>query len=248
MSRAKPQASRIRRVPIKLVSPAKCSPKLIDFSRWSLIDEVHAKLDEGITPHALVQWVKDNGYNISLPLLYDYARLRQQALVHGVSMAHILGVTGKPMFDLTSPAIKTSKDKLKSEIDALDTVIQRGYETLTKNPEEPIHPALMMTAIKLKNELTDGNHGFLTNYGMEHLRDIETAKYNLIIEHLISYIPEDKKSEAVSKIRIIEDNYYQTTDYYEEYLRAAGDLSEVDIQKKLDVWKERRNSAIQTVI
>ena len=90
-----------------------------------------------------------------------------------------------------------------------------------------------MDAIKLKNELTDGNHGFLTNYGMEQLRAIEQNKYELIMNHLISYIPEDKRGEAVSAIEQIEDEYYQGTEYYEEYLRAK-ELPESEIQRRLE--------------
>ena len=100
----------------------------------------------------------------------------------------------------------------------------------------------MMDAIKLKNELTDGNHGFLTNYGMEQLRAIEQNKYDLIIQHLISYIPEELREEAIDKIDEIEDEYYQTTDYYEEYLRAKGTLSENDIQKRLAEVKAAEQS------
>ena len=97
-----------------------------------------------------------------------------------------------------------------------------------------------MAAIKLKAELTGGNHGFLTNFGMEHLRDIENKKYSLIINHLLSYIPEDKKAEAVSKISEIEDKYYQSTDYYEEYLRASGEFKEAEIDKKLQEWRNNK--------
>lgn len=238
----------VKRTPIKTQPKIKISPKLVDFSRWSKINEVHRRLDEGMTPNALLTWILDNGYRISLPLLYDYARLRQQALVYGVSMAHMLGIAGKPIFDNADPVIQTSRDKLKSEIDALDLLIQRGYDTLKQNPNEPIHPMIMMNAIKLKNELTDGNHGFLTNYGMEHLRDIETKKYSLIIDHLISYIPKNKQKDAVTKIRLIEDAYYQTTEYYEEYLRAVGEYSEDEIQRRLAQWKENRKTMDLTVM
>ena len=156
-------------------------------------------------------------------------------------MEHILSVVGKPVHDVQSNEFKTSKDKLKSEIDALDLIIQRGYDSLLQNPDKDVNPRILMEAIRLKNDLTDGNHGFLTNYGMEHLRNIENAKYQLIIEHLLEYIPEDKKSESLNQISFIEEEYYKQTDYYEEYLRAAGNLTEDEIQYKLRLWKESRN-------
>ena len=94
-----------------------------------------------------------------------------------------------------------------------------------------------MAAIKLKNDLTDGTHGFLTNYGMEQLREVETHKYALIVKHLLSYIPQEKQAEALEKMAIIEENYYYHTDYYEEYLRAVPSLSEEQIKVKLERWK-----------
>lgn len=238
----------VQRIAIKFnPEPSKVSPKLIEFSRWRLVEEVNSQLDEGASPNSVHAWVIQNGFRISLPLIYEYARARKKALVDGVSMEHVLGIVGKPIVDKSSPEYQTARDKLKSEIDALDMIVQRGYELLQKNPKTQIAPRDMMAAIKLKNELTDGNHGFLTNFGMKHLRDIENAKYSLIIDHLISYIPEDKKLEAIERISEIEDNYYQTTDYYEEYLRATGELTEDQIQHKLEIYKLNR-SELQTVV
>ena len=201
-------------------------------------------LDSGDNPNSVYKWVKEQGFSISVVWLGEYAKLRKKALVDGVSMEHILGIAGKPMFDINDVSTKPVKEKLKSEIDALDMIIQGGYETLKKSVKNGIPPKVLMAAIKLKNDLTDGNHGFLTNFGMEHLRDIENAKYALIMKHLLSYIPDDKREEAVSQIAEIEDKYYQTTDYYEEYLRASGELTEDQIDKKLQAWYETRQTTL----
>ena len=240
----------IKRVPI--ISPShpksheipklapKISVKLIEFARWEKIGEVNAKLDSGETWYAVHKWVKEQGFSISHVWVGEYAKLRKKALVDGVSMEHMLGIIGKPVFDVKELSTKSTKDKLKSEIDALDLLIQGGYNTLLQWGNRPVTPNVLMAAIKLKAELTGGNHGFLTNFGMEHLRDIENKKYSLIINHLLSYIPEDKKAEAVSKISEIEDKYYQSTDYYEEYLRASGEFKEAEIDKKLQEWRNNK--------
>lgn len=215
------------------MSETKISPKLIELCKWKHIQEVNNRLDQGDTPNSVCTFINKNGFKISTPLIYEYAKLRKKALVDGLNIEHMIGIAGKPLVDKDDPNTKSSMQKLKSEIDALDCLIQAGYRTLQEWADRPIAPKTMMDAIKLKNELTDGNHGFLTNYGMEQLRAIEQNKYELIMNHLISYIPEDKRDEAVSAIEQIEDEYYQGTDYYEEYLRAK-ELPESEIQRRLE--------------
>lgn len=220
----------------------KLSPKLIELCKWKHIQEVNNRLDAGETPNSVCDFINQNGFKISRPLIYDYAKMRKKALVDGLNINHMIGIASKSLIDTDDPATKSTQEKLKSEIDALDLIIQGGFNTLKEWADRPIAPKTMMDAIKLKNELTDGNHGFLTNYGMEQLRAIEQNKYDLIIQHLISYIPEELREEAIDKIDEIEDEYYQTTDYYEEYLRAKGTLSENDIQKRLAEVKAAEQS------
>lgn len=215
------------------MAETKISPKLIELCKWKHIQEVNNRLDQGDTPNSVCTFINKNGFKISTPLIYEYAKLRKKALVDGLNIEHMIGIAGKPLVDKDDPNTKSSMQKLKSEIDALDCLIQAGYRTLQEWADRPIAPKTMMDAIKLKNELTDSNHGFLTNYGMEQLRAIEQNKYELIMNHLISYIPEDKRDEAVSAIEQIEDEYYQGTEYYEEYLRAK-ELPESEIQRRLE--------------
>ena len=215
------------------MAETKISPKLIELCKWKHIQEVNNRLDQGDTPNSVCTFINKNGFKISTPLIYEYAKLRKKALVDSLNIEHMIGIAGKPLVDTNDPNTKSSMQKLKSEIDALDCLIQAGFRTLQEWKDRPIAPKTMMDAIKLKNELTDGNHGFLTNYGMEQLRAIEQNKYELIMNHLISYIPEDKRGEAVSAIEQIEDEYYQGTEYYEEYLRAK-ELPESEIQRRLE--------------
>lgn len=223
------------------MSETKISPKLIELCKWKHIQEVNNRLDQGDTPNSVCTFINKNGFKISTPLIYEYAKLRKKALVDGLNIEHMIGIAGKPLVDKNDPNTKSSMQKLKSEIDALDCLIQAGYRTLQEWADRPIAPKTMMDAIKLKNELTDGNHGFLTNYGMEQLRAIEQNKYELIMNHLVSYIPEDKREEALAAIEQIEDEYYQGTEYYEEYLRAK-ELPESEIQRRLEEVAKQNTS------
>lgn len=208
------------------------SPKLIELCKWKHIDEVNKRLDQGDSPNSVCDFINQNGFKISRPLIYQYAKLRKKAIVDGLNIEHMLGIASQPIIDRSSTSNKSAAAKLKSEIDALDLLIQGGFRTLQEWGDRPIAPKTMMDAIKLKNDLTDGNHGFLTNYGMEQLRAIEQNKYQLIIDHLVSYIPEEQREEAVNQIEQIEDTYYQGTDYYEEYLKAKG-LTPEEIEQRM---------------
>lgn len=211
------------------------SPKLMSLCKWKKIDEVNAKLDSGESPNQVFKFINKNNFTISCPLVYEYAKIRKKCLVDGINLEHMVGIATRNLMDTSKPDTRSSIQKLKSEIDALDLLIQGGYNTLQEWSDRPVSPKNMMDAIKLKNALTDGNHGFLTNYGMEELRAMETEKYDLIIKHLLSYIPQDKQKEAIDKIDVIEDSYYQSTQYYEEYLRSRGDLTEEEIQNKVQI-------------
>ena len=223
------------------MSEQRISPKLMELCKWKHIQEVNKRLDAGDTPNSVYDFVNANGFKISRPLIYEYAKMRKKALVDGLNIEHMIGIASQPLIDKNSDTFKSTAQRLKSEIQALDKIIEGGYNTLLEWSDRPIGPKIMMDAIKLKNELTDGNHGYLTNYGMEQLREIEQNKYELIMEHLVNYIPENLREEAVGKIESIEDEYYQTTDYYEEYLRARGDLTEIEIEKKLQEVKDKQS-------
>ena len=226
---------KIKRTPIK-EKPQKFSAKLLELIRWECIDEVNAQLDMGVSPSVVHKWIEQHGFKIGCNLVYNYDKLRKQSIIEGVEIEKLLGVIRNPILNTNLDSKKTAKDKLRSELDALDFMIQKGFEDL-KNSDESIRPGLMMAAIRLKNDITDGMHGFLTNYGIEHLRNIESAKYELIVKHLLSYIPEDKRNEAITTMAKVEEDYYYNTDYYEEYLRVSGNFSEEQIQLKLEKWK-----------
>lgn len=216
----------------------KISPKLIELSKWKHIDEINRMLDAGESPNAVSSYINKNGFKISTPMVYEYAKLRKQALMDSIDIEHMLGVALKPnKLDIQT---RTAASKLKSEIDALDMIIDGGYRTLEEYKDKPINAKTLMDAISLKAKLTNGSHGFLTNYGMEQLRAIEQNKYQIIMDHLISFIPEEHREVAISQIADIEDEYYQGTEYYEEYLKAL-ELPEEEYMRRLELYEQKMN-------
>ena len=217
----------------KANSNIKLSPKLVELCKSPLIDAVNAMLDAGESPASVCKYINSQGFKISNPLVYEYKKIRQQCIVNNINIEHLIGVVRKPVQVEKTPSFDDKKKKLKSELDALDKLIQMGYDGIDQiYANKPVPPALMMSAIQLKNNLTEGSHGFLTNYGLEQLKEIEKNKYEILIDLIMSYVPEDKKEEVLQRMEQTEDEYYQQTEYYVEYLKAKG-LSEEEINKRI---------------
>lgn len=214
------------------MTTTKTSPKLQQLIRWNKINEVNRQLDSGVPPLQVHKWIVKNGFKISHPAIYEYQKIRKKALCNNATVEHIIG-TVRPLVNQNDKVTRESSKKLKSELEALDRIIDAGYSTLTQQKDPIIGPRVMMDAIKLKSELTDGNHGLLTSFGIQELRELENEKYSIILEHLIKYIPQEKRQEAIRSIDKIEEEFYKKTDYYEDYLRAK-ELPEREIQKRLD--------------
>ena len=216
----------------------KLSPRLSELVRWEKIAYVNEMLDSGDTPNSVANWIRKNGFKISNPLVYDYVKIRQQALLNGISMEKILGIN-------TSTTIKqgdkfnSKRDKLKNELDALDKIISMGYNSLPKWENKPMPISILMQAIKLKNDLTDGYFNGLTPYGIEQLTLLERQKYDIIMNILMEFVPEERRQEATEIIAEAEERFYKESEFYEDYLRASG-LTEPEIQRKLEEYEREQ--------
>lgn len=203
---------------------AKYSPKLIELMQWKYVEEVNKMLDKGISPLKVHAYIVENGFEISHTLVYQYAKLRKQAIAEGYQMEKLIApipIRVPIILNKEIPETQAKINKVKSELDILDTIIQQGFSSLDRYFRGmPIPLKTTLDAISLKNKITDGTHMFLTNYGIEHLKKLEQAKFQVILEVMMSFIPEETHTEVIAAIEKAEDEYYKNTDYYEDYLKA----------------------------
>lgn len=202
----------------------KISPKIQGLMEWDKIGEVNERLDKGESPIQVHKWIVENGYDISHPMIYEYARLRKQAIIQGIQIEQLITPIRNPVLDKRSQPLQRRTDKARTEIEIMDELIQRGYKFIKDNPDIPVPTRLMMDAIGLKNRLTDGSHMGLTSYGIEYLKELEQGKFQVILQVLMTFIPEDKQEEVIQAIEKAEEEYYQTTDFYEEYTKAKSSV------------------------
>ena len=196
--------------------------KLERLVKWEHCDYVNEMLMNGISPHKVSEWCKENGFNISHPKLYEYKEMLQTAIAKQITVERLLGI-GVPKrspIQLQALGITSAKNMVKNEIDVLDAIIQRGYDALTQNPTVKLQDA--MRAMELKTKLTGGSHGGLTNFGLDQLRAVEQAKFQAMVEVVLKYIPEDKHEELQEAISTAEREYYENhaPDLLEEYEKS----------------------------
>lgn len=197
--------------------------KLEKLVKWEHRDTVDDMLMQGISPHKVSDWCKQNGFKISHPKLYEYKEMLQKAITQQISVERLLGI-GVPKRTpilLQQIGVKSGvKDFVKSEMEVLDGIIQLGFNALTTNPTIRLSDA--MKAIELKNKITQGHHNGLTGYGLDQLRELEKAKFEAMVDVVQKYVPQEHLPELEEAIATAERTFYeeQAPDMLEEYERA----------------------------
>ena len=197
--------------------------KLEKLVKWERIDELNQMLIAGISPRQAAVWCKDNGFEISHPKLYEYKDILQEAIAKQITVERMLGIGAPRRSPIVLQALGVTpvKDLVKSEMEVLDGIIQLGFNALAHSPTIRLQDA--MKAIELKNKLTGGGHGGLTNYGLDQLRELEQAKFSAILEVVLSYLPEDKHEEVYQAMAKAEHEFYEerAPQFLEEYEKTV---------------------------
>lgn len=221
--------------------------KINELLDWKGINNVNRMISQGNSVKSIYQYITASGFPVSYITVDKYIKLRKQAITEHVEVRELIApavkkvtATDETALTLRSMVDPEDANHLRSELDVLDLIVERGWNTIRSNPDEPMPISATLAAIKLKNELTNGAHNFLTNYGLKQLKETEANKYNLLMRILFSFIPDSLKSTALSTLDKAEDAYYQTTEYYEDYLRSRPEMDEADVQTLVGQWKARK--------
>lgn len=211
---------------------------------WKKRPFIDKMLDDGESPNKIHKWMKDNGLEVSVPTVYTYAKRRKEAIMNGVKFeamadkrtnkskkameegeAKQSSVRKKIVAEQKKKEEQSPEDKkqlqktvkrVQSELEILDAVIDKGYQTLQMM--EVISPDMALKAIKLKNEITGGEHNGITLYGLEQIRLREAARENAMLMILLEYIPDDKHEEVLAKMEKETRKHYADLGLEEAYL------------------------------
>lgn len=208
--------------------------------KWDKIDAVNEMLMSGTSPRQVSLWCKENGFEISHPKLYEYRDMLREAINKQITVEQMMGLGkyNRNPIVLQALGIAPVKEIVKNELEILDGIIQLGFNSLQNNPSIRLQDA--MKAIELKNKITGGTHGGLTNYGLEQLRELEQAKFSAVLEVVLQYLPEDKHEELYESMSEAEHTFYeeQAPEFLEDYERV--------MQEELNEMVEEQANATDT--
>ncbi|MUT67457.1 hypothetical protein [Paenibacillus sp. NEAU-GSW1] len=186
-------------------------------------------LDDGESPNKCAAWCKEKGFDISVPTMYEYARKRRAAIIGDVQADKLRSGKSRGKRVANNPtkaerkAAHMTVDKVKHDLELLDEVIQKGFETLA-NIEE-INPATAIAAIQLKHKITKGTHNGYTVYGIEEIKLREAARENAIVAAILKFVPEENHSAVMELMEQVTRDYYISIGLDEAYeqMSSRGD-------------------------
>lgn len=195
-------------------------------------------IDIRISLSEIKKYLDEQGFNISLTYLGRYRRIRKSYSAEENNLEDFINKAPvKKLIEDQEREIQSGSqtNKLKSDLEFLDMVIQSGSDqlkTLIKENDYSITIDNVFKAIELKDKLTDGALAGLTQFGIKNLQEITENKYMQLLQSMFKYVPDSEKQKVLSELEEVEEEYYKGTDYYEDYLRNTG-KTEKEIQKKL---------------
>lgn len=212
------------------------------FHKKSLCTKVDTLLDEGKTPAYVAEFCKNQGFDISKGSINNYKNKREEAIRTGVPLEHLLDkrqTTGdiielRPVIDKVAPAMDTyntgfadTEKKAVTTLTFLEALVEKGMKAIENTPV--VDPALALKAVKMIDDISGGNSGGLTVYGMQEMRlkmkAIETAYMTVIME----YIPEDKHNEVFDRFEEAERDFFDNLDLSAEGQKMSNALKELGL-------------------
>lgn len=217
----------------------KIPPKVKDLMRnKDLVSAVDEMIEQKVSMANISKYLKTKGFEISPGYVSLYKKVRNQV---AAEQRHINeALENNNVIDVIKNAENkinlTARGKIKRDLDYIDIVIQEGAKQLKDrlaSGEQEISVKDVFDAIKLKEAITEGSYGGMTEYGIEHLQRMTEEKYKLLIKAMFSRIPEVDRKEALEELKRVEESFYKETDYYEDYLRSIG-KSDIEIGEAIE--------------
>jgi len=204
--------------------------KLVEWNKRPSLDKM---IDDEKPVKELVAWCSNNGFPMSTPTMYSYIKRRKEAIVNGLTMEifqpklheESMEKTMEGMEKAYSKAYQQRKEKhaktnaeinqtladqdsakrIRHDLELLDEVIQKGFETLSKM--EVVSPGMAIKAIEMKHKLSNGRAGGYTHYGLEEIKMREAAREQAITAAILQFVPVEQHDAVIKLMEDVTRDY-----------------------------------------
>lgn len=219
--------------------------QLVEWKKRPFLDKM---IDNEIPAKELVAWCNDNGFPISLPTMYAYMKRRSEAIANGITMELLqpklheesMGRKMEGMKKAYTKAHQQRKEKraqtkvqitqeladqdsakrIRHDMELLDEVIQKGFNTLSTL--EVISPVTAIKAIEMKHKLTNGSAGGYTHYGLEEIKLREAAREQAITAAILQFVPVEQHDAVIELMETATREYYESIGLGEVYAQQVA--------------------------
>lgn len=221
-----------------------------------LVTKVNRALDTGMSYSDIIDLCKEYDFEINKTALTRYRQKRKESIETGIPLEELLDkrkksgnildlqtrkskkeepTTGEVTYrdedefyaDITGidKNIKT-QEKLYSDIEMLDQIIQKGMKGLEY--VDIVEAPLAMKAIEIKDKITGNQLRGLSVAGLRELSVRRMAKESAMTEALLAYVPEDKHEEVLLYMNEKEKEFYDNLDLSEEDRKITQALKQAN--------------------
>lgn len=217
-----------------------------------LATKIHSEFDKAdgggnsMTYDEMVELCKEYGLEISKASLSRYRERRVESIETGIPLEELLDQRRKAgnIIDIRTPKEErgdsetlsgsnfddtfNTVDKVYSDIQVLDELIQKGYNALRyTQTAEANH---MLRAIEIKAKLTDNSMQGLSLVGLRELRMRSQAKHSAMLDAIMKYVPEEEHEELLDYISEQERAFYDNLDLNEEDRKLTEALDSAGVE------------------
>lgn len=113
-----------------------------------------------------------------------------------------------------------SPKRIRHDLELLDEVIQKGFDTLSKM--DVISPATAIKAMEMKHKLTNGSTGGYTHYGLEEIKMREAAREQAITAAILKFVPVEQHDAVIRHMEEVTRTYYESIGLGEAYAQQVA--------------------------
>jgi len=121
---------------------------------------------------------------------------------------------------------KKASEKLVNINQVLEVLIEKGLQGVMDT--NYVDQNILLKAVQEHNKINAGNGG-LTMSGLQEMRLQQVAYESAVTNVMLSYVPEDKQTEALERMHDAEEEFYRNLDITEEGRRIKKELERLEV-------------------